>query len=71
MNIGKMLVSLGFEQEEIQEGFPCPTVINSRELSTTPLGYGAETLEEIAADIDYRKTIGERAATIRSSGNWS
>ncbi len=70
MNVGKFLVELGYTPPPERLGFPRPTVIHGRKLFITPVGYGAETLEEVEADIDHRKTVGERATTNRSPGNW-
>lgn len=70
MNIGKFLVSLGHIYPPKKEGFPCPTIIRSREPFSTSVGCGAETAEEVAADIDFCKSIGERSTTKRSPGNW-
>lgn len=72
MNIGQMLVELGYTEKPVQsDGFPCPAIICSRELSTIPIGYGAETKAEVEAHIDFNKTVGQRATTKRSAGNWS
>ncbi len=67
-----MLVSLGFQEKPTNEGFPTPTIIASRNLNTkADSAYGVETKADAEAYIDARKTVGERAATKRSPGNWS
>ena len=71
MNVGKFLVGLGYRPPPEKSGFPCPAVIRSREPSIIPVGHGAETAREIEVAIDHRKTVGERAITKRSPGNWS
>lgn len=70
MNVGQMLVDLGFQAKPAESSFPCPAVITSREPLRVPGGYGAETKAEIEAEIDFRKSVGERATTKRSPGNW-
>lgn len=69
MNTGQMLAGLGFKQPPKKSGFPCPTIINSREPYTGSVGY-VETKEETEAYIDNHKTVSERATTKRSPGNW-
>ena len=71
MNVGKFLVWLGYVAPPERLGFPCPTVIRSRESSVAPVSYGDYTAGEIEVNIDYHKTVGERATTKRSPGNWS
>lgn len=70
MNVGQMLVRLGYKEKRVQSGFPCPAVISSREPPTTFFGYGAETKTEAEAHIDLHKSVGDRATTKRSLGNW-
>jgi hypothetical protein len=69
MNVGEMLVGLGFEAEPARAGFPCPHVIRSRE--PVPIGpsHMLETQDHIDAAVDMRKTVGERATGKRSPGN--
>ena len=71
MNVGQMLVSLGFEAKPVRSGFPCPAVIGSRERLTTSVGHMLETREEVEATIDAFRSVGERATTKRSPGNWN
>ena len=69
MNIGQMLVELGFRETPARTGFPTPAIIN-REPIGVDSAYGVDSKAEIEVYIDTRKTVGERATTKRSPGNW-
>ena len=70
MNIGQMLVSLGFKETTIRTSFPCPAIISWKPPASDSTSH-LEGKAEIEQYIDSRKTVGERATTKRSPGNWS
>jgi len=65
-----MLVSLGFKETPIRMSFPCPGIIHSKPKVAESTSH-LEGKAEIEQYIDSRKTVGERATTKRSPGNWS
>jgi len=70
MNVGQMLVELGFRAKPARIGFPCPAIINRHQVATMEGAYGVETRDEVDAYLDLHKSVGERSTTKRSPGNW-
>ena len=64
-----MLVHLGFTATPAPTGFPRPAVILGREIAPISSCYEMSA-GEIEVHIDAQKTVGERATTKRSPGNW-
>ncbi len=69
-NVGRMLRELGYQAPPKKSGLASPAVIISREVSYDGLSAMVETRTEIEAEIDSRKTVGQRSTTKRSPGNW-
>jgi hypothetical protein len=70
MNFGQLLVELGFKAQPTRTGFPCPAIIHRRESTSMDGASYLESKDEIDGYLDLRKSVGERAVTKRSPGNW-
>jgi hypothetical protein len=67
MNLGKMLIELGFKPKPRREGLAAPPVLFPRDTSGSSLGY-SETREEVASAIDASKNPADRAFPSRKYG---
>lgn len=68
MNMGKLLVEIGYKHRSAPPGLPCPALVRSDGAIGQSWGY-VETREQVAMEVDHQKTPTERFSTKESREN--